>query len=300
MNRYEIIKVNPQGYCGGVLRAIRTVKKIREENPNEIITILGNLVHNTYVTKALEFYDINTTDAKGVSRYDLLDTINEGIVVFTAHGVHPSVIEKAKEKNLKYVDASCPFVLQTQKVVNDKLKEGYTIFYIGKKGHPEAESVCFQNKDIYLIEKEKDIPQNIDGPIFVTNQTTMSIMDLQQLFDVIKAMYPNAQIHDEICNATRIRQQAVLDLKDKNVDVLIVVGDPSSNNTAKLADIGKEAGISQVLRINDVHELNPEDLYHVHTIALTSGASTPTYLTDQVIEYLETGMKTETRIQDIL
>jgi 4-hydroxy-3-methylbut-2-enyl diphosphate reductase len=78
------------------------------------------------------------------------------------------------------------------------------------------------------------------------------------------------------------------------------VGDPSSNNTAKLADIGKEAGISQVLRINDVHELNPEDLYHVHTIALTSGASTPTYLTDQVIEYLETGMKTETRIQDIL
>lgn len=300
MKQYEIIKVNPQGYCGGVLRAINMVKKVREENPYQTITILGNLVHNTYVTKALEFYDIQTCDAKGLTRFDLLDQVNEGIVIFTAHGIHPSVIEKAKQKHLQIVDASCPFVLQTQRVIKEKIDEGYTIFYVGKKGHPEAESVCFQNKDIYLIENEKDIPDNIIRPIFVTNQTTMSIMDLQALFEIIKEKYPNAVIHDEICNATRVRQQAVLDLKNKNVDVLIVVGDPSSNNTNKLAQIGKQANISTVLRVNDVNELHLKDFCDARTIAITSGASTPTYLTDQVIHYLETGKKEETRIQDIL
>lgn len=136
----------------------------------------------------------------------------------------------------------------------------------------------------------------------MTNQTTMSIFDIQFLFDAIKQAYPEAEFHDEICNATRIRQQAILDLKNQNIDTLIVVGDPSSNNTKQLANIGKKAEIKQVIRINDVNELNVDDLHEARRIAITSGASTPTYLTNQVIEYLENYpcQKPEIKIQDIL
>ena len=161
------------------------------------------------------------------------------------------------------------------------------IFYIGKYRHPEAEAIYSTSNKIYLIEKEEDIPNGIQEPIFVTNQTTMSIFDIQFLFDAIKQAYPEAEFHDEICNATRIRQQAILDLKNQNIDTLIVVGDPSSNNTKQLANIGKKAKIKQVIRINDVNELNVDDLHEARRIAITSGASTPTYLTNQVIEYLE-------------
>lgn len=302
MKTFEIIKVDPQGYCGGVLQAIAIAKKTRLENPDSRITILGNLVHNQYVKKALSYDKLDTIEDKSKTRLELLDQIEEGIVIFTAHGISQDVRQKALNKGLKIIDASCPFVLQTQKIIQQKLSEGFVIFYIGKYHHPEAEAIYSTSNKIYLIEKEEDIPNGIQEPIFVTNQTTMSIFDIQFLFDAIKQAYPEAEFHDEICNATRIRQQAILDLKDKNIDTLIVVGDPSSNNTKQLANIGKKAKIKQVIRINDVNELNVDDLHEAWRIAITSGASTPTYLTNQVIEYLENYpcQKPEIKIQDIL
>lgn len=302
MKPFEIIKVDPQGYCGGVLQAIAIAKKTRLENPDSRITILGNLVHNQYVKKALSYDKLDTIEDKNKTRLELLDEIEEGIVIFTAHGISQEVRQKALNKGLKIIDASCPFVLQTQKIIQQKLSERFVIFYIGKYRHPEAEAIYSTSDKIYLVEKEEDIPNSIQEPIFVTNQTTMSIFDIQYLFDAIKQAYPEAEFHDEICNATRIRQQAILDLKDQNIDTLIVVGDPSSNNTKQLANIGKKAKIKQVMRINDVNELNINDLHEAKRIAITSGASTPTYLTNQVIEYLENYpcQKPEIKIQDIL
>ena len=286
MNKFNIIEVRPQGYCGGVLKAIQVAKLCRAENPDKKITILGNLVHNQYVKKALQTYQIHTVENKEKTRIELLDEIDDGIVIFTAHGVSHFVYEKAKEKGLEIYDASCPFVLSTQKIVQQKLKEGYIIFYIGKNHHPEAESIYSTSKDVYLIEKVEDIPDGIQKPIFVTNQTTMSIYDIQFLFDSIQKKYPKALIHDEICNATRVRQQAILDLKNQDVDALIVVGDPSSNNTKQLAYIGRKAGIQNVYRIETVNDIDLNDFKQCKTIAITSGASTPTYLTQQIIQYL--------------
>ena len=286
MNKFNIIEVRPQGYCGGVLKAIQVAKQCRKENPDKKITILGNLVHNQYVKKALQTYQIHTVENKAKTRIELLDEIEDGIVIFTAHGVSPFVYEKAKQKGLQIYDASCPFVLSTQKIVQEKLSEGYIIFYIGKNHHPEAESIYSTSENVYLIEKESDIPNDINQPIFVTNQTTMSIYDIQFLFDSIQTKYPNALIHDEICNATRVRQQAILDLKDKNVDALIVVGDPSSNNTKQLAYIGQKAGIKNVYRVETVKDIVLENFSNCKNIAITSGASTPTYLTKQIITYL--------------
>lgn len=287
MNKFEVIQVQPQGYCGGVLKAISIAKKARLENPNIRITILGNLVHNEYVKKALSFYHLDTIEDKNKTRLELLDLIQDGIVIFTAHGVSKTVFNKAKDKNLQIIDASCPFVVQTQKIIQEKLNDNYEIFYIGKYRHPEAEAIYSTSHHIHLIEKKEDIPIEKYEKVFVTNQTTMSIFDIQEIFDEIKKQVGNAIIHDEICNATRVRQQAILNLEGKNIDTLIVVGDPSSNNTSQLANIGKKAKIPNVLRINDVNELNMDTLNNSKRIAVTSGASTPTYLTNQVIEYLK-------------
>ena len=299
MKTQKIITVKPQGYCGGVLKAIETAKNTRIQYPNKKITILGNLVHNHYVKKALQYYNIDTIEDKAKTRYELLDDIHDGIVIFTAHGVSPKVYEKAKEKGLILVDASCPFVLQTQKIVKQYLDQNYSIFYIGKNKHPEAESIYTMSEDVYLIEPGKKIPNIHTDKIFVTNQTTMSIYDIKDIFDQIKEKYPQAIFHDEICNATRVRQQAILNLKD--VDCLIVVGDPTSNNSQKLVDIGKKANIPHVFSIQTVADIDKKDFKTYSTIAITSGASTPTYLTNQVKDYLSNSIeKPKIRIQEIL
>lgn len=282
----EIVKVIPRGYCKGVVRAINIAKKTAIENPNTKIYILGMLVHNKYVIEALKAYNIITIDDKNKSREELLDEINEGIVIFTAHGIHPSVKEKAHKKGLHCIDASCLDVLKTQEIVNKHLQDGYEVLYIGKHKHPESSAVCDHNPHVHLIENENDINilSNYDK-VFVTNQTTMSYYDVKHLFDLIKNKYPNVIISDEICNATRSRQEAVANLKD--IDALIVVGDKASNNANRLAQIAKEKNIQYVYLIDDVNDLEINEIVQFNKVGVTAGASTPTYLINQVIHCLE-------------
>ena len=281
----KITKLQPQGYCGGVLKAISTAKSTKEKYPNETITVLGNLVHNQYVKEALTSIGIHTIDDSSQTRLKLLDQIDTGVVIFTAHGVNEAVYQKAKEKGLEIVDASCPFVLQTQQKVKDYCKQGYKVFYIGKYRHPEAESIYLDNEQVILIQEKKDIPTGIKEPIFVTNQTTMSIQEIEPLFKAIQNIYPQALIQDELCNATRIRQQAVMQMDD-DIDLVIVVGDPTSNNTQKLAKIANTK-VDKVFCIQDVTELEEQQILSAHHIAITSGASTPPALTQQIIDYID-------------
>lgn len=284
----EIIQVTPRGYCKGVTRAIALAKKTAQEHPDKPIYVLGMLVHNAYVMEALKQLHIQPIDDKKKTRMELLDEIDHGVVIFTAHGIAPQVKEKAAAKGLICIDASCPDVVKTQDIVKAALKEGKEIFYIGKKQHPEAEAVISMSTHVHLITGKKDIPaMPLDTSIFVTNQTTMSIFDIDALFKEIQIRYPNAVFCEEICNATRIRQQAVADLKNQAIDVLYVVGDPHSNNSNRLAAIAKEAGIPKVFLIDDVNGILDEHLLDAKRIAITSGASTPTYLTSQVITYLQ-------------
>lgn len=297
----KITKIKVQGCCGGVLKAIDMALQTKQRNPDTSITILGNLVHNAYVKEALAYHGLKTIEDSTLTRYELLDQINEGIVIFTAHGISDQVRHKAMQKGLTIVDASCPFVLQTQKIVHDKLEQGYSIFYIGKYKHPEAEAIYLHNQNVYLIQNTEDIPKGLDTKVFVTNQTTMSILEIQNIFEAIQREYPDALFHDEICNATRVRQQAILDLKGTDVDGLIVVGDPSSNNSAKLARIGEQAGIPTILRIASVKDLDIEQIQNCHHVAITSGASTPKILMEQVVDYLKNpGQKPEIDLENIL
>lgn len=282
-----VIDIPVQGFCGGVSKAIATVKKAAAADCPRPITILGSLVHNQYVNQELSDLGVRVLEAKGKTRLELLDQVDQGTVIFTAHGVSKAVREKAEAKGLYIIDASCPFVLSTQKLIRQKLDEGYTIFYAGKKGHPEAEGALGDDPGIYLIETADDIPDQIENRIFVTNQTTMSVLDLSGLFDQIAQKYPSAEFCNEICNATRIRQNAILDLAGQDIDALVVVGDPASNNTLKLAETGQKAGIPMILRVESARDLNPLQLKNASCIAITSGASTPAFLKDEVVRTIQ-------------
>lgn len=282
----EVIKVAPRGYCKGVVRAINMAKECAKTYPDQRISVLGMLVHNTYVMEALKELGIQMIDDKTKTREALLDEIPDGVVIFTAHGISPQAVQKAKEKGLICIDASCPDVLKTQNIVKEKLAQGYEVIYIGKEQHPEAEAVCALSSHIHFIDQSEKLPDLHGKPVFVTNQTTMSMFDLRHMFEDIKARYPDAVFSEEICNATRVRQEAVANLQGQGVDVLYVVGDASSNNSNRLAQIAKEHGIPHVYLIDDVNDIQEEQLAHVQKVAITAGASTPTYLTNQVIAYL--------------
>ena len=281
----EIKRVVPSGYCKGVVSAINIVKKAKEDYPNEKIYILGMIVHNSYVKDDLSKLGIITLDDPNKTKEELLDEIDEGVVIFTAHGISQQIKDKAIKKGLITIDATCGDVLKTQDIVKDYLNKGYDILYFGKKKHPEAEAVLSISNSIKLIENEDDI-NNLDiqnEKIFVTNQTTMSFLELEKMFNLLKEKYPNCVIQKEICNATSSRQKAIIDIKDG--DVLYVVGDKKSNNTNKLVDIGR-TNFKKVYLINNKDEINKNDLIGQNKIYVTAGASTPPILIDEVLKYL--------------
>ncbi len=283
----EIIPVVPRGYCKGVVRAIEIAKKCAVDYPDQKITVLGMIVHNQHVVDALKQLNIHTVEDKKKNRIQLLDEIDEGVVIFTAHGISEQAKQKALEKGLICVDASCTDVIETQRLVKEKINEGYHVLYIGKKNHPEAEAVLAISEHVHLITSINDLNLNLNAKLFVTNQTTMSILEIEEIIDQIAKKWPDAQIMREICNATSIRQKAVLDLKEKEIDLLIVVGDPHSNNTTKLKSLGSESNIPHVIMIESVFDLKEEQIRNHQRIAVTSGASTPTVLTNQVIDTLK-------------
>ena len=282
----EIKKVIPSGYCKGVVNAIRMAKDARKQYPDEKIYVLGMLVHNSYVSQELSDLGIVTLDDSTASKDQLVDEIDQGIVIFTAHGISDAIKEKVRNKGLKYVDASCVDVLKTQNVIREYLDKGYDILYFGKKKHPEAEAVLSISDRIHLLTSIEDLQAlDIENPkLFLTNQTTMSYLELKDLLEEARKKYPQVIIEKEICNATSSRQLAISSLKD--CDLLYVVGDRKSNNTNKLADIGIKHGIKKVLLIQSYEDIVSDDLKDIDKVYVTAGASTPPKLINEVIQYL--------------
>lgn len=282
----KVLGVTPRGYCKGVVRAINIAKN--NANSDIPVYILGMIVHNQYIVNALKDIGIQTIDGKGKTRLELLDEIDHGKVIITAHGASQEVFDKARAKGLEVIDASCLDVIKTHELINDKLDQGYEILYIGKNGHPEAEgALSIDQKKVHLITAKTDIDHMDKNKKYVmTNQTTMSLYDVYELCEYAKAVLPNIEIEKETCTATQIRQEAIKNI-DQDVDIIIIVGDPHSNNTQKLASIAKESHSCDVYMIGSIEELQTKWLLHKHYAAISSGASTPTYLTNQIITYLK-------------
>lgn len=286
----EIIRVTPRGYCQGVVRAIEIVKKTAKENPNTKITMLGMIVHNKFVVEACNKLGVHSLYNPCVSRLALLDEIDEGIVIFTAHGVSDEVYQKAKDKGLQIVDATCVDVKKTHDLVKQHIKVG-DVIYIGKHNHPESEGTCGISNRIHLVTNIEEVQKlpNLTN-VLITNQTTLSMLDIKPIIDACFKRFPQASLNSEICNATTIRQKAVLNLKE--IDVLFVVGDPHSNNSNQLRNIGLDAGIKECYLIEQASDIQEEMIVGKNRIAVTSGSSTPTFLTNEVINYLEDYAKT--------
>lgn len=281
----KVYQVIPRGYCKGVIQAIEIAKKQAYQDDTYI---LGMIVHNQYIVDALENLGIKTIDKKGASREELLDLVDQGTVIITAHGASEQVINKARKKNLNVIDATCQDVIKTHDLIKRYLDKKIEILYIGKSGHPESEgALSIDSKHIHLIETKKDI-DNLDPNLVyvITNQTTMSLYDVYDLCEYAKTVLKNITIAKETCQATTIRQEAIAKIND-DVDVVFIVGDPHSNNTQKLANISSNKANKTTYMIESVNDITLEMLKDKKVAAVSSGAPTPTYLTNQVINYLK-------------
>jgi 4-hydroxy-3-methylbut-2-enyl diphosphate reductase len=282
----EVVKITPRGYCHGVVDAFRIAKRVREETAGPV-HMLGMLVHNTHATDDLQQQGIALVDQP--DRLAGLSQIKGGTVIFTAHGVSPQVKQRAVELGLTPIDATCSDVVRTHELVKDLANKGYEVVYIGRKGHPEPEGVVGEAPGkVYLVQDPEDIDAlELKGDrVAVTCQTTLSVWDTEALIDRVKARYPQAEVHNEICRATQERQEAAVEAA-QHVDLVIVVGSPRSSNSLRLVEVVKKLGKKPAYLVDNMEDLDLSWFKGVRKVGVTSGASTPTQLTRRVIEYLE-------------
>ncbi len=282
----EVLKITPRGYCHGVVDAFRIAKRVREETQGPV-HMLGMLVHNTHATDDLQQQGIALVDQP--DRLAGLEHIKEGTVIFTAHGVSPQVKQRAVDLGLTPVDATCSDVVRTHELVADLARKGYEVVYIGRKGHPEPEGVIGEAPGkVYLVQDPEDIDAlELHGDrVAVTCQTTLSVWDTEDLIGKVKARYPNAEVHNEICRATQERQEAAVEAA-QHVDLVIVVGSPRSSNSLRLVEVVKKLGGKPAYLVDQLEDLDMSWFRGARKVGVTSGASTPSQLTRKVIEHIE-------------
>lgn len=287
----EVIKISPRGYCYGVVDALKAADRAAKDSTlPRPIHIIGQIIHNRHAIDELSKKGIITID--GPDRLSILEQVKEGTVIFTAHGVSPAVKQRAQERGLYCIDATCPDVTVTHDLVKDLVAKGYYVIYIGKKGHPEPEGVMGEVPGhISLVETEADVDMleltaKQQEKLAVSTQTTLSLWDTHRVIQYIKTKYPQTEVYVDICRATQTRQEAVAE-QAKGAELTIVVGDPRSNNTNRLVQVSLEKAGVPAIRIEDLSQLDTNLLKGKRKVAVTAGASTPSQITRAVIRFLE-------------
>jgi 4-hydroxy-3-methylbut-2-en-1-yl diphosphate reductase len=282
----DVLRITPRGYCHGVVDAFRIAKRVRESTGGQV-HMLGQLVHNTHATADLQQQGIELVDPP--NRLAGLETIEQGTVIFTAHGVSPQVKQRAAEKGLNAIDATCSDVVRTHDLVKELAGRGYDVVYIGRHGHPEPEGVVGEAPGrVHLVETVEDVERlEMSNPrLAVTCQTTLSVWDTDELIDAVRRRRPDVEVHNEICRATQERQEAAVEAASQ-VDLVVVVGSPRSSNSNRLVEVVKKLGGKPAYLVDDVEEIDLAWFRGAKRVGVTSGASTPTQLTRRVVEYLE-------------
>ena len=282
--------LEPQGYCAGVTNAINIALRAKMENPSKDVYILGMLVHNQKVINELTNAGITTLYRDGKSDEELLYSIpDESIVVFSAHGHKKNLDEIAAGKRFKIYDATCPKVQNNLRIISNEINEGHTVIYIGHKNHPEALAALSISPKVlfYDIKGEFSYRGIKDKSPLVINQTTLNTKELKELYIDIIVHLPKARIMDEICPATRLRQEALISL-NKDTDLILVIGDKNSSNTNRLLEIAKanHPNIDSYL-VSDLEEVKELDVNKKKHASIASGASTPKTEIDKIAEYLK-------------
>ena len=283
----EVELVQPQGYCAGVLNAIRLAYKAKEENPGKNIFVLGMLVHNNTVINELTSNGIITLE--GEDEVKLVSSLSKGdVLVFSAHGHDPKLDELADNKGLIIYNATCPKVQNNINKIYAETEAGHQIIYIGQRGHRETNAALTISKNVSLYDTKLLInyQEITDKSPLVINQTTLNFLSLKDIHDDIKRHIPEARISNEICSATRKRQEAVLSI-NPDVDLIIIVGDKKSSNSQKLYEIASSHYInSDVYMVSDLEDVKKLNLENKRKAAISSGASSPLYIVEQIRDYL--------------
>jgi 4-hydroxy-3-methylbut-2-enyl diphosphate reductase len=282
----EVKRITPRGYCHGVVDAFRIAKRVRESTSGPV-HMLGQLVHNTHVTDDLQRQGIMLVDPP--NRLAGLERIESGTVIFTAHGVSPQVKQRAVERGLATVDATCSDVVRTHDLVRDLAARGYDVVYVGRKGHPEPEGVVGEAPGrVHLVQDLADVEAlDLAGDrVAVTCQTTLSMWDTEDLIEAVRRRYPDVEVHNEICRATQERQEAAV-VAARDVDVVVVVGSPRSSNSCRLVEVVRKLAGKPAYLVDSVEDIDERWFRGARRVGVTSGASTPTQLTRRVVEYLE-------------
>lgn len=281
-----INKADELGFCYGVKNAIKITIQVANDNTiPKPIYLLGSLVHNHHVSDYLKSIGIKILE--GVSRLAMLDQIDKGTVIFTAHGVSNKVIQKAKDKKLNIIDATCPYVEATFKSMQDKISEGYDLIFIGKHTHPESESALEISNRVHLLDDSLNFISN--PKIMLCHQTTMSSFDVEDATSKLKAIYPHISKLDMICKVTEKRQNSIKALAEhtfKNPSLIIVIGDKNSNNSTKLYEMAKRLNKTDVLFIDNIDEIDFLKIKSYQEFFITSGTSTPLAITNELYNIL--------------
>ena len=288
----EVIVINPHGFCAGINRALTLVRQARIEHPTETIYILGSLVHNEKVVKSLEKDGFKVLNEKERPLEDWMATLDKGdIVVFSAHGHNPHLDNEAKRIGLIVYDSTCPFVKANERLIRECVRTGGQVIYIGQKGHAEAlGALGIDESGIFIYEPGESFAfENVTSasPLLVS-QTTMGLNEIEESVSLLKRVFPAAKLAARVCDATEKRQTAI-GSAPSDIDLYVVMGSATSNNTMKLYALAKEQYPSaEVIRILDVEELKQHDLSGYKKAALISGASTGLREFDIVKDYLLT------------
>lgn len=277
----KLIKITPRGFCCGVVYAWKIVEQTIKNNPDRLIYMLGLFVHNEEMIKKISAPNLIILDDTNISRYKLVKRIKNPqntILLLSAHGTDEKTINLAKQKQMEVIDTTCEFVYKTHEFIKESLEQKKIVIYIGKKNHPESNATIKISKKIlfvYKLEQLKKMKKFFNSDVVVSNQTTLSKIDLQEYYDFIKSHFKKYQIKNDLCNATIDRQNAILNLK-KIPNVLIVVGSNHSNNSLQLLNIGKFKKIQKTFLVNSLNEIKEITFHKDDVVAITSGASTPT------------------------
>jgi 4-hydroxy-3-methylbut-2-enyl diphosphate reductase len=278
----KVLLANPRGFCAGVNMAIDVVDQVLEIKGPPVY-VYHEIVHNLHV--------VNDFRARGVTFVDdLAEVPTGGVVVYSAHGVSPSLRSEAKRRNLAEIDATCPLVTKVHLEVLRFAKQGYTIVFVGHRNHDEAiGTVGEAPESIVVVESPEEVERlqvpDPDKLAYVT-QTTLSLADASRIIGALKTRFPNikAPPKEDICYATTNRQNAVSELAPE-VEVVLVIGSRNSSNSQRLVDTAKSAGRAAYL-IDDVGQLRPEWLDGKRAVMVTAGASAPEHLVEQLLDTL--------------
>jgi len=294
----KILLAGPRGFCAGVDRAIKIVELAIEKHGAPVY-VRHEIVHNRYVVEDLE--------AKGAVFVEELEEVPDNRpVVFSAHGVAKSVFAEADDRDMCYLDATCPLVTKVHVDAARHQKEGKDLILIGHEGHPEVVGTMGQLHDgeMILVEnaaqaKTVEVPDP-DNLAFVT-QTTLSVDDTAEIVSILQRRFPNIEAprKEDICYATTNRQAAVKDLADE-CDALIVLGAPNSSNSNRLAEVALTVGCPNSILIQRAAELEDSWLDDVSTLGITAGASAPEILVQELIDALSAHYDVTVEERDII